>query len=327
MFFNPLLDDATRFLVLFLDAKFSNTRISGILNRDLRTIQDWASKIRNRKDIRKIEQGRSRKPKVTAADKKKVIRQVKSRPSKGTTRKLASRNGVSHTKIHEILEEKGFTYKGVSNLPILNEDQKEERIDYCDEMLENDGEKIFETFFSDEMGIKLSDMHVRRAWGQPNKKLKIEKPLNDIKFNCWGAISANGATSLHIFGENLNAARYQDILDAHVSEMEELYPDGFNFQHDNHPAHRASEGWIEDVGLEQVQFPPYSPDLNPIENLWSALKESVACDNPRSGSGMKASLRANWEKLTTRENLAPYFENLCTRYDECMEEEGERLHY
>ena len=36
--------------------------------------------------------------------------------------------------------------------------------------------------------------------------------------------------------------------------------------------------WAQEHGVELVDWPPYSPDLNPIENLWKLLKERI-CDH------------------------------------------------
>jgi len=74
-----------------------------------------------------------------------------------------------------------------------------------------------------------------------------------------------------------------------------------------------------------VDFPAYSADLSPIENLWSALKHSVAVDHPTTSVALERSLKDNWEKLTTPENLAPYFDNLHNRYVECIDIEGEKV--
>ena len=49
--------------------------------------------------------------------------------------------------------------------------------------------------------------------------------------------------------------------------MEEMYPDGYNFIHDNHPVHSSVEDWAKGKGFSFIQFPAYSPDLNPIENV------------------------------------------------------------
>lgn len=58
------------------------------------------------------------------------------------------------------------------------------------------------------MGININETRKNRVWTQPGKKVKAEKPIESVKFNCWGAISKNGATSLHIYKENLNSNLY-----------------------------------------------------------------------------------------------------------------------
>jgi transposase len=46
---------------------------------------------------------------------------------------------------------------------------------------------------------------------------------------------------------------------------------------DNLPAHKSVRvtAAVEGAGCVLVYLPPYSPDLNPIENMWSKVKASV----------------------------------------------------
>lgn len=46
---------------------------------------------------------------------------------------------------------------------------------------------------------------------------------------------------------------------------------------DNLPCHKSTEvkNLIEAVGAEVRYLPPYSPDLNPIEKMWSKIKASM----------------------------------------------------
>ena len=109
--------------------------------------------------------------------------------------------------------------------------------------------------------------------------------------------------------------------------MDELYPRGYLFMHDNLPLHQAAEPELERHGLNFIDFPSYSPDLTPLENVWAALKREVANDQPRTESELKNSLRSNWENLTQKNVLRLYFENLHGRYEECIEFKGQRLPY
>ena len=109
--------------------------------------------------------------------------------------------------------------------------------------------------------------------------------------------------------------------------MEDLYPEGVKFQHDNSSVHVAAEQNLKNTSFEIVEFPRYSPDLNPIENLWGALKHRVKCDAPRSEAGLIKSLKNNWKVLTQKENLEPYFVNLHDRFNECVQKRGINLPY
>jgi len=80
-------------------------------------------------------------------------------------------------------------------------------------------------------------------------------------------------------------------------------------------------------GFEILDFPSYSPDLSPIENLWAALKNAVAKENPKTERTLCKRLIRNWKILTTKENPQPYFKNLHTRYLECIEKKGILLKY
>jgi transposase len=48
-------------------------------------------------------------------------------------------------------------------------------------------------------------------------------------------------------------------------------------------------------GMETVDHPPQSPDLNPIEKVWAVLKGELAKHTPRTWKGVYAAIDKSWD--------------------------------
>ena len=77
---------------------------------------------------------------------------------------------------------------------------------------------------------------------------------------------------------------------------------------DNAPIHtaRAVTQWFLDIAIPLVDWPPYSPDLNPIEHIWHHLKKTILRMHPElqdMGKGEEAiealenALKEAWDAL------------------------------
>lgn len=77
------------------------------------------------------------------------------------------------------------------------------------------------------------------------------------------------------------------------------------FQQDNAPCHvsRKSKEWFEKNKIKVLDWPPQSPDLNPIEHLWAKLKISVGKRNPTKKQDLYRVLKEEWEKINKEDCL------------------------
>jgi transposase len=80
---------------------------------------------------------------------------------------------------------------------------------------------------------------------------------------------------------------------------------------DNVPFHRSVvvKETIENFGWEFLYLPPYSPFLNPIENLFSKWKESVRRSSPNNEEQLLNLVENGAEKITS-ENCSGYYRNM-----------------
>ncbi|GFV37697.1 transposable element Tcb2 transposase [Trichonephila clavipes] len=143
----------------------------------------------------------------------------------------------------------------------------------------------------------------------------------------WAGISLGGHTDLHVFyGGTVTGLRYRDdILDPYVRPYAAAIGNDFILMDDNARPHRARivEEYLEDHGLERMEWPARSPDLNPIEHLWDYLGREVAALNPppRSLHELKQGLLFVWSSLPipVSDNLINSMGNRCRQ---CIQVSG-----
>ena len=209
---------------------------------------------------------------------------------------------VSVSMVKRARMELGWTAKKTRYGALVSESNQEKRVVWCNERMETNDMDFDDVVFSDECTVQL-ESHRRVTFykkGQPVRyKMKAKHPP---KVNVWAGISSRGATNVVVFTGTLTATRYVDILEAAlIPFLDEVYPDGHRFQQDNDPKHtsRYAKDYIEEKGVNWFKTPASSPDLNPIELMWHALKDYLRNEyKPKNLGELKSGIRAFWATLT-----------------------------
>ena len=120
------------------------------------------------------------------------------------------------------------------------------------------------------------------------------------KVHMWGCFSAQGMGDLYLFTENLDAPLMVNILkESLMRSANRLFPPGqWFFQQDNDPKHMSKlvQNWLNSSGIDCMDWPSYSPDLNPIENLWADVKRRAEAFNPQNVDDLKVALQRAWDQ-------------------------------
>ena len=101
------------------------------------------------------------------------------------------------------------------------------------------------------------------------------------------------------------------------------------FMHDDAPVHtckKVKQGLTENK-IECLDWPPQSPDLNPIENIWHRIKRELENYDTSSLKKLEDALKEVWCQVLKLDDFIKYADSMPKRIKECLAARGGSTSY
>lgn len=323
------MTDLEKGQILGMARSHSPREIAKAIGRDYRTIHRLLKKFQTTGSTDRV-QGSGRKRK-TSPRKDRLIKRIAlsdRRLSSSEIRKKLDLD-VSTKTIRNRLHEFGIKSYWSIKKPFISETNRTKRLAWAKEHLNWSADRWASVLWSDESPFLLRYKGRQRVWRSHNERYVPQTTTatvkHDQKINVWGCFSLAGVGDLHLIHGNMDQHQYHSILVHHMMpSAKKLFPNGkWTFQQDNDPKHTAKkvQDYLASKGVDVMKWPAQSPDLNPIENLWSYFDSKMKDRSPSNEEELFQLLRDEWKKIPA-EYLASLIESMPRRCQAVIDNDG-----
>src|SRR3954468_8882059 len=198
----------------------------------------------------------------------------------------------------------GFKKKSVPAAEQNRPDVKEKRECWHEQLQGIDPDRFV---FIDESGAKTN---MTRTRGRAPRGVRVIEPVPHGHWQTTTMIAAVRTTG-PCAAAVVSGATDSDVFRAYVQHV--LVPDlksGDVVVLDNLQPHKAAgvREMVEEAGATLLYLPPYSPDYNPIENMWSKVKQFLRSAAARTQQALSEAITAALKTISISDCLG-FFRN------------------
>jgi len=192
--------------------------------------------------------------------------------------------------------------------------------------------------FTDESRFNLSNNDRRvRVWRRAGERFADCNVVEYDRYGggsvmVWGSICLNGHTDLIVLDRgSITGMRYvEEVLHPVVRPFHGAVGENFLLMHDNARPHVATlvSEYLESHGIETMDWPARSPDLNPIEHAWDMLGRRIQRRQPAPTTvrELEVALVEEWESIP-QDSFRNLIQSMPRRLQECIQARGGHTSY
>lgn len=252
------------------------------------------------------------------------------------------------------LEGKPISFKRGRPKRMLSQATKDKRFEFAQANKKTNWARVLVTdrkrFYFRYPGSKVRLMR----WVRKGQRVEANCVSNPQCLNIYLGISKYGVTDCHFVAgtsnytspyttkkgqqaRNITAAEYEDVMKNTLlpGGSRIMAGQGFSswlFQQDNDPCHRGGCNVVKDWNkrrashISVLAWPPNSPDLSPIENVWARVQGEVDALGCKTFEHYKQAVKSHIQKLP-KSYLSSLFDSMPRRIHEVIRLKGGKTKY
>ena len=306
------------------------------------TISRWMKRFENERDTVK-DDPRKERPRTSLSDEMvNKVQEYVNEDRRVTLRDIADTFDISYGSAQKILTERmGMQRVCARWVPkLLLPEQMGVRVQICTQWRDRydaEGCRFLDKIVTcDETWVHFYEPENKRqssVWKHKTSPSPIKARLSKSvgKVMCIIFFTSQEIILTHMVPEHstVNGEYYSKLLKINVlnairKKRPDLFPSGFLLHQDNAPVHNSKvvRSAIQDMGIETLPHPPYSPDLAPCDFwLFPNMKDSLRGNRYESREELREALSGSLRVLS-RDGLQHVMTSWVKRWDKCIRSGG-----